>query len=334
MTNGKRFVTLACVARTVVGMAAALLAAVVAGNAGAQSFPSKPITFIYPFAAGSASDTAYRALTIAATKFSGQSIIFENRPGGNGHIGFNILRNARPDGYTVCLITQGIVFLDGMSDASLKVEPVKDYIPVNQFVESTLILSANPGVPFRDLKGLLEYAKVNPGKLNVGVVGGSAGPVALGLFKFITGADLTLVRYKGDALGIQDEVAGTIQLMIGVAGAFKPLRDAGKLIGISALGQRRAGITPDIPTAIEQGVQVSVPNWAGVVAPAGTPPELLSRLSSIFNQALVLPESKSRMGIAGLDVVSSSPDQFLSFIRSESERLNNVVRQTGIKLSD
>lgn len=312
----------------------ALSCAVLAGSAMAQSFPARPITFIYPFAVGSASDTAFRALSAEVSKIGGQTIIFDNKPGGNGHVGLNIMRNARPDGYTISLVTQGMVILDGMSDPNLKLDAVKDYLPLTQLVESTLVMSANPTVPFRDLKGLRDYDKANPGKLNVGVVGGSAGPVALGLFKLATGANLTVVRYKGDALGLQDLVGGNIQLMIGIAGAFKPLRDSGRLVGIAALGQRRANLVPDVPTAIEQGVQVSVPNWSGLVAPAGTPPEVLARLSSLFNQALALPESKQRMGVAGLDPVGSTPEQFLAFIRSEAERLNNVVRQTGIKLAD
>ncbi len=300
----------------------------------AQGFPNKPVTFIYPFAAGSVSDAAFRGVAIEAAKILGQSVIFDNRPGGNGRIGFNAMVNSRADGYTVCLVTQGMVILDGLADPSLKVDAVRDYLPVNQFVESTLILSANPAVPFRDLKGLLAYSKTNPGKLNAGVVGGSAGPVALALFRLITGADITLVRYKGDALGIQDEIAGRIELMIGIAGAFKTQADAGKLVGIAALGSRRAGISPDIPTALEQGVSVSVPNWSGVVAPAGTPGDALAKLSAAFNQALSAPEVRARMATAGLEVVSSSPDQFLAFIRSESDRLTSVVRQTGIKLSD
>lgn len=300
----------------------------------AQEFPNKPVTFIYPFAAGSASDAAFRVVANEAAKILGQAIIFDNRPGGNGRVGFNAMVNSRADGYTLCLVTQGMVILDGLANPALKVEPVKDFLPVNQFVESTLVLSANPSVPFRDLKGLLAYAKANPGKVNAGIVGGSAGPVALGLLRLTTGTDITLVRYKGDALGVQDLIAGRIQLMIGIAGAIKPLRDAGKLVGIAALGNRRAGLTPDIPTALEQGVPVSVPNWSGVVAPPGTPANALAKLSAAFNQALTVPEARARMASAGLDVVNSSPDQFLAFIRSESDRLTNVVRQTGIKLSD
>ena len=300
----------------------------------AQGFPNKAVTFIYPFAAGSASDAAFRGVAIEAAKILGQPVIFDNRPGGNGRIGFNAMVNSRADGYTVCLVTQGMVILDGLADPNLKVDPVKDYLPVNQFVESTLIISAHPSVPFRDLKGLLAYANANPGKLNAGVVGGSAGPVALALFRLTTGADITPIRYKGDALGVQDEIAGRIELMIGIAGAIKPLRDAGKLVGIAALGSRRAGLTPDIPTALEQGVSVSVPNWSGVVAPPGTPANALAKLSAAFNQALNVPEARTRVASAGLDVVNSSPDQFLAFIRSESERLTNIVRQTGIKLSD
>ena len=312
----------------------ALLCTALAGGAAAQSFPSRPITFIYPFAVGSASDTAFRALSAEASKFAGQTIIFDNKPGGNGHVGLNTMRNARPDGYTISLVTQGMVILDGMADPSLKLEAGKDYIPLRQVVESTLVFSASPSVPFRDLKGLRDYDKANPGKLNVGVVGGSAGPVALGLFKLATGVDLTVVRYKGDALGLQDLVAGNIQLMVGIAGAIKPLRDAGRVVGIAALGQRRAGVVPDIPTAIEQGVQVSVPNWSGLVAPAGTPADVLAKLSGFFDQAIALPEVRQRIANAGLDPVGSSPDQFLAFIRSEAERLNSVVRQTGIKLTD
>ena len=308
------------------------LLALLTSVAMAQSFPNKPITVIFPFPAGSLTDTALRAVSMEASKSLGQPLIYENRPGGNGRVGFTALTNSKPDGYTLVYANQGMLLLVPLSEPSLKTEVVKDYVPVTKIFEVSLILSANPSAPFRDLKGVLAFTKDKPGALNVAVVGGSVGPLVLAMIKMSVGAELTAVRYKGDTGALQDILAGRVDMYLGVPGSFKPHRDAGKLVGIAAFGPRRVGAVPDIPTAGEQGLAVSAPSWVGVIAPPGTPNDVVAKLDTAFGYALSVPEVRTRLDLVGADIANSTPEQFLASIRSETDMLIKLVRQTGIKL--
>ena len=316
------------------GILGMLLLAGVSMPSFSQGFPNRSVTLIYPFTAGSVADVAFRRMALEASKFLGQQVIYENRPGGNGRVGLNVMMNARGDGYTLCIANLGMLVLEPLADPSLKVEPIKDYVPVVQVLETFLVLAAHPSVPYRDMKGLVAFASANPGRVTAGVTGGSVGPLALELLRLSSGANITPVRYKGDANAVQDALAGRVDLLIGVAGALRANREQGKLVGIAALGSRRVKLVPDVPTAQEQGFPVSAPNWSGIVAPAGTPQEALSKLSVAFRDALAAAEVRERMESIGVEVATLQPEQFLAMIVSERDRLSNLVKQSGIKLTD
>jgi len=300
-------------------------------SAAAQSWPQKPLRYIVPFPPGAFNDTLARTLAADLPKALGQPVIVENRPGGNTIIGTEIAAKSPPDGYTLYGAALPFSVIQSLYKTSFDV--TKDFAPITLAGVTPNLLVANPGVPFSDVKGLIAYAKANPGKLNYASTGnGTSNHLSFELFKAMTGINVVHVAYKGSAPAVTDLLAGQVQVMFDNTPNVLPHVKAGKLKGIAVSSKARSQFAPDLPTVDEAGVpgyDVSV--WFGVLTVAGTPPEIVKRLNTEMVKILTSPEVKERISRSGVDVVAGTPEHFSGFLRAEVARWAKVINEAGIK---
>lgn len=315
---------------------AAILVATAAwtGSATAQTFPNRAITFIYPYAAGSAPDAAWRALALEAGKVLGQTVIYENRVGAGGRIGFDGIMRAAKDGYTIGVVNNGLTVTQPLADPTLKVEPGKDYAPIIRTIDIYQVLVAHPSMPFRDLRGMIAYAKANPGKLNYSSGGaGNQSHVGTERLKAQAGIEMMHIPYKGEGPAVTDLIAGQVQVSM-PSGSAKPFVDSGKLVALATTGPTRWHLFPNLPTLSEAGLPgLTSVTWMGVVAPAGTPPDVVAKLNAAFNTALKSPEIRSKLQGYGFEVVGSSAAEFDTLIRNDLQVWAPIIKNAGIKLN-
>ena len=261
-------------------------------SAAAQSWPQKPLRYIVPFPPGAFNDTLARTLAADLPKALGQPVIVENRPGGNTIIGTEIAAKSPPDGYTLYGAALPFSVIQSLYKTSFDV--TKDFAPITLAGVTPNLLVANPGVPFSDVKGLIAYAKANPGKLNYASTGnGTSNHLSFELFKAMTGVNVVHVAYKGSAPAVTDLLAGQVQVMFDNTPNVLPHVKAGKLKGIAVSSKARSQFAPDLPTVDEAGVpgyDVSV--WFGVLTVAGTPEHFsgflkaeVARWAKVINEA-------------------------------------------------
>ncbi len=297
----------------------------------AQSYPNKPIRYIVPFPPGAFNDTLARTLAAELPKALGQPVIVDNRPGGNTIIGTDMAAKSPPDGYT--LFGAALPFSVIQSLYKTPFDVTKDFAPITLAGVTPNLLVANPGVPFSDVKGLITYAKANPGKLNYASTGnGTSNHLSFELFKAMTRTDIVHVAYKGSAPAVTDLLAGQVQVMFDNTPNVLPHVKAGKLKSLAVSSKVRSHFAPEIPSVDEAGVpgyDVSV--WFGVLTVAGTPPEIVKRLNSEMVKILTSPEIKERISNQGVDVVAGSPEHFSGFLKAEVARWAKVINEAGIK---
>jgi len=300
-------------------------------SAAAQSWPQKPLRYIVPFPPGAFNDTLARTLAADLPKALGQPVIVENRPGGNTIIGTEIAAKSPPDGYTLYGAALPFSVIQSLYKTSFDV--TKDFAPITLAGVTPNLLVANPGVPFSDVKGLIAYAKANPGKLNYASTGnGTSNHLSFELFKAMTGINVVHVAYKGSAPAVTDLLAGQVQVMFDNTPNVLPHVKAGKLKGIAVSSKARSQFAPDLPTVDEAGVpgyDVSV--WFGVLTVAGTPPEIVKRLNTEMVKILTSSEVKERISRSGVDVVAGTPEHFSGFLKAEVARWAKVINEAGIK---
>ena len=308
-----------------------LAALLVAGTASAQNWPSKPIRYIVPFPPGAFNDTLARTLASELPKTLGQQVIVDNRPGGNTIIGTEMAAKSPPDGYTLFGAALPFSVIQSLYKTSFDV--TKDFAPITLAGVTPNLLVANPGVPFKDVKGLIAYAKQNPGKLNYASTGnGTSNHLSFELFKAMTGTQVTHVPYKGSAPAVTDLIAGQVQVMFDNTPNVLPHVKAGKLKGIAVSSKTRSHFAPEIPTVDEAGVPgYEVGVWFGVLTVAGTPPDIVKRLNTEMAKILTSPEIKDRISKSGVDVVAGPPEQFSAFLKSEVARWAKVIQDANIK---
>lgn len=314
-------------------LAAAAIGLGLATSAFSQPYPNRPITFIYPYAAGSLSDTAWRMVVSETSKRLGQTIVFDNRPGAGGRIGFDAVMRARPDGYTIGGAPNAISVVQPLVDPRLYVEPDKHYVPVITTFETYLLLVARANAPFRDLRGLIAYAKANPGKLNAGTPGvGTGSHLALAMLGTQMGIDYAMVHYKGSAPALTAMLSGEIDIMVSDP-AVKSYVDAGRMMGLGTTGPQRWGVFPSLPTMQEAGAPgFNFSSWHGVIAPPGLAQDITVTLNQAFNEALKSPDVRSRLESAGWVVKGGSATEAGALIRGDLDTFRPIVRAAGIKL--
>ncbi len=308
-----------------------LLALFIASSASAQPWPSKPIRYIVPFPPGAFNDTLARTLAADLPKTLGQPVIVENRPGGNTLIATEMAAKSPPDGYTLFGAALPFSVIQSLYKTSFDV--TKDFAPITLAGVTPNLLVANPGVPFNDVKGLIAYAKANPGKLNYASTGnGTSNHLSFELFKAMTGTQVTHVPYKGSAPAVTDLIAGQVQVMFDNTPNVLPHVKAGKLKALGVSSKARSQFAPDVPSVDEAGVPgYDVTVWFGVLTVAGTPPDIVKRLNTEMVKILTSPEVKERISKSGVDVVAGTPEHFSGFLKAEVSRWAKVIQEANIK---
>lgn len=317
------------VAAAMLGMAAS----VVSLNASAQAYPSRPINFFVSIGPGSLFEAMFRAVAAEASKILGQPVVVENKVGAGGKLGLQALMNSAPDGYTVGMTYSGVAVTRVILDQGFNMQPGKDYLPVSITFTSPLLLAANSSAPFKDLNGLIAYAKANPGKLTAtGTSPASNAHLAMELLKSMAGLDINVVNHRAEAPGVIDMLNGNVTAGV-VSASVKPHIESGKIIGLATTGTKRWGAFPNLPTLDEAGLKgFNIVGWYGIVMPAGTPPAIVAKIHDAFTRPLSSPEIRKRLAEGGMEAGGNTPEEFSATIRSDIERLRPVLLKSGIKL--
>ncbi|MFA7670079.1 MAG: tripartite tricarboxylate transporter substrate binding protein [Burkholderiaceae bacterium] len=310
-------------------LAAAML---IMSPARADTFPSKPIHLVVPYAPGGTVDILARVLAEAATPILGQSVIVENRPGAGGTVAGSYVARADPDGHILFVTDLSPLVISRVLYKNLTFDPVRDFVPVTMGTVSTLAVAVNPKVPVNSVQELIDLAKSQPGKINFSSTGtGSIVHAATELFKQQADVDMVHVPYKGGAPAVTAVMAGEVQVGFVALPTTIELAKAGKLRLLAVTQPQRSSIAPELPTVAESGLpEYGVTVWQGIVAPKGTPTGLIGKLNTAFVKALENPEVKARLTEQGFDVVTSTPDEFGAYIREEADKWEAVVKAARI----
>jgi tripartite-type tricarboxylate transporter receptor subunit TctC len=316
--------------RHLIAAFAALLA--LASPSLAQSYPTRSITLIVPFAPGGPADVLGRLIGQKMGEDLGQQVIIDNRPGANTIIGAQAVAKARPDGYTLLLAIDGTLVMNPFLYSKLSYDPFKDFVPIALVAEVPSVLEANIKVPVNSVKDLIDLAKAKPGELNVGVSTPTS-QVTASLFNMMTGVNLVQVPYKGGTTQITSLLAGDIQLGMESANVAIPLWRDNKIKILGLTGGKRLSIVPDIPTVGETLPGFDLGIWQSVVAPAGTPQEIVARLYASLAKVMANAEVKQKLLAVGIEpTISKSPEEFGAFIKSQAETREKVIKAVGMKL--
>ena len=299
-----------------------------------QTYPSKPIRMVVPFAAGAGSNDIMARLTAQKLSESfGQQVVVDNRPGASGVIGCDIVAKAQPDGYTVLMMSLTFAVNPSLF-RKLPFDSEKDFAPVTMVASAPLMLVVHPSVPAKSVAELVAYAKANPGRLNFGSGGPGATPHLAGeMFKMFAGVQMTHVPYKGGAPALADLVGGQIQLMLENIPGTLPFVKAGKLRALAVTDMKRSPVVPDLPTLDAAGLKgYELVGWNGLFLPRNTAKPVVTKLYSETRQALMLPDIKERLAQMGAEAVGDTPEQFAVFIKAEIAKWAKVVQAAGIQV--
>lgn len=317
--------------RALATAAIALAASITGPSVMAQAYPNKPIRLIVPTAPGGGTDFMARVLAQKLTERIGATVVVENKGGAGGTIGSDYVAKAPADGYTLLL---GYIGTHGTNPAleKLPYDAVKDFSPITQIAVAQTGLLINPSVKADSVQGLIALLKAEPGKLNYASSGkGSMPHIAGAMFEQLTGTDMTPIHYRGAAPALSDTVAGRTQLMFGTLVSGSAQIKSGGVKALAITGKTRSPLFPDVPTFTEAGLaDFDVPQWYGVFAPAGTPPEVVAKLYASTLAALKDPDLQKRFAEQGSDVVTSSPEAFGKLVQSEIAKWTRVIKSAHI----
>lgn len=314
----------------------ALLIAVVTGLTGvahAQTFPSKPIRIVVPFPAGGGADIVARILGDHMAKGLGQPFIVENRPGGSTIIGAELVARSPVDGHTLLMVYPSFVINPALREG-MSFDPLKDFKAVGQTVSVPMVISVHPSVPAKSLKELIALASARPGEISYGTAGtGTLHHVIGEMLRLSTKTKIVHIPFQGSPPALNAAIGGHLQMLIGNATETAPSVKGGKIRAIVTTTAERADALPDVPTMREAGFpELEATNWGGLVVRTGTPPAVISRLNAELVRALRHPEVQEKLKANGMLTVPGTPEQFDTFMQTESARYAKVVREGGIKL--
>jgi tripartite-type tricarboxylate transporter receptor subunit TctC len=314
-------------------MMAAGMALAATVHAAAQSYPARPIKLVVPFPAGGPPDTIARLIADRISSRLGQTVVIDNRPGAGATIGTRAVATAEADGYTLLFASTTSLSIGPALFKNLDYDPARSFAPVASVSIGSMVVAVSATVPARTLPELVAYAKANPGKLHNGAGVASPPHIAWGLFTITTGTSIVFVPYRGMAQAMTDLVAGQIQMMIDGIGSLLPHIRDGKARALAVTGAARSPDLPDVPTMIESGYpDYLLTFWTGILAPAGTPPDIVGKLNAAINEGLSSADMKQSLAKFNVEPNIASPQEFSTFLAAEARKWADIVKATGIKV--
>jgi tripartite-type tricarboxylate transporter receptor subunit TctC len=297
----------------------------------AEDFPARPITFVSVFGPGSASDTICRIIADPLSAALKVPVIVEDRPGADGVVAAQYVQHATPDGYTLMMATNSPLSADPFLLKDVSYDPVKDFTPVTRVGSFTLMLVINPSLPFQSVKELVDYAKANPGKLSF-ASGNTAGIVGGKTLAYWAGLDMLHVPYKSSPPAMEDVIAGRVSMMFADFTVAMPHVSAGQVRALAITRLKRSPFFPDLPTMDEAGITgFDLDAWAGLVAPAGTPPAAVAKLNAALRTIIDSPDVQAKFKNVGFQGFSSTPGEFGDFIKIQLGKWQKMVKDANIQ---
>jgi tripartite-type tricarboxylate transporter receptor subunit TctC len=312
---------------------ALLIAAAEAAPAQSQAkYPSRPIRVIVPYTPGGITDVLTRMVMTEVGKDLNQTLIIDNRPGANSIVGVDIAAKSNPDGYTLTSVIPAHAANQTLYP-KLPYDAMKSFAPVSLLGTAPLIVCVTNSLPVKNVKDLVDLAKTKPGQLSFASSGvGAAAHLTTELLMLTTGIKMVHVPYKGTAPALLDLSGGQVQFMMDTPLSLLPHARAGKIKAIAMAADKRAAIAPEVPTLIESGVQVVGGTWVGILAPAGTPREVVGTLNRAIANVVKRQDVRDRIVQVGIDPVGNSPDEFTQFLRDEIAKWGKVIRAANVKV--
>ena len=299
----------------------------------AQSYPTKPIRIIVPFAPGGGSDFIARVVAPPLHKALGQQVLVDNRPGAGSTLGTEIALKSPPDGYTLLLISGSYTTAPSLYK-NLKYDAVNDMAPVIQTENGPYVITVHPSLPVKNVKDLVALAKARPTQINYASTGnGGITHLASELFAMRTGIRITHIPYKGTGPGVVDTVAGNTQMMIAAVSAAMGHVNSGRLRGLAVSSPKRLSALPNMPTVMESGFKYQVNNWHGIIAPKAVPSAVITKLNSEINKISKDPAFAKRIEKDGLEPAGGTPEAFAALLKSEIAEWAEVVRQAKVNIN-
>jgi tripartite-type tricarboxylate transporter receptor subunit TctC len=312
----------------------ALVALAGATGAWAQAYPTHSVKLVVPFPPGGSLDATGRLIAQKLTEAWGQPVVVENKPGAGGNIGADMVAKSAPDGYTILMGALSTHAVNPSLYAKMPYDAVKDFVPITMLAITPNVLVVNASLPVNNLKEFIAYAKANPGKLSFGSgSNGSAGHLAGEQFKVDTGTEIVHIPYKGGAPATQALLANDVQFMFDNLANATPQLKAGKIKAIAVTTAQRSKLAPEIPTMAESGMPgFDISTWFGLLAPAGTPKDVVAKWNSEVTKLLNSPEIRERFFALGQEAVPMTSEQFAAFIQSELAKYARIVKASGAKV--
>ncbi|MBL0123249.1 MAG: tripartite tricarboxylate transporter substrate binding protein [Betaproteobacteria bacterium] len=309
-------------------------AALQANAQGAGSYPNKSIKIVVPFPPGGATDILARAIGFELQKAWGQTVVIENKPGAGGNTGADLVAKSPADGYTLIMATVGTHAINMSLYAKMPYDAVKDFEPVVLVAGVPNLLVVHPSVNAKTVRELTALAKSQPGKLNVASSGnGTSIHLSAELYKQMAGVDILHVPYKGSAPAVADLLGGQVQMMFDNMPVSLPHVKAGKLRALAVTSMTRSAALPDVPTMDEEGLKgFDATSWFGLLAPAGTPKDIVAKLNAASVKALASAEMRERLAAQGAEPMGNTPDQFAAFIKAEIDKWAKIVKASGARI--
>ncbi|MGT2455557.1 Bug family tripartite tricarboxylate transporter substrate binding protein [Cupriavidus basilensis] len=318
--------------RLFVRLLATLTLGVATFGAHAEDYPKKPVRFVVPYPPGGASDVTARLIAEKLTESYGQPFIVENRPGANGIIATEAVAKAAPDGYTILMGNVGPNAINAGLYRKLPFDPIKSFVPVTLTTTVPLVLLVNPSSPVKTTQDLIARAKADPGSVKFASGGpGSATHLTAELFKEMAGIDIVHVPYKGDVPAMTDLMGGHVTMAFATSIAAAPNIASGRLRVLGTASKNRPKSLAQYPTIAEVGLKgFESVSWGGVLAPAGTPDPVIASLHAHIVKVLAMPEVRDKLANLGVDVVGSTPEEFVAYLRAEIQKWTGVIKEAGV----